>query len=1098
MESKLSNTKKQATRARRFIRAWLILIGVIALLGLAYTWIIKTLPLIAIKEISRLTNTHITVQAYTLRFDGTVDIAHLSVSPKKQTTYDGTILKARAVHARFNKASLFYLRPKLREIIVQDFVLDAKFDMETEAWNVAGMSINIPKGQGRAEEMPFIKLESGTLRYSKINEGQEEAAAVIPINALLELNRLTEKGYPFELKTAAIYKGLGQSKLTGHWKPGEITLTGGISSKDNPHLERVWSINAMAAQLTYEKAGPFTLQVRIKKLWTSQTLQSDTLDLIPPVFYGAHDPITRLQRFLDRYHPTGTADIVLDVVGHLSNFGESKISGHVTCTDISVQDYKFPYRIDHLAGRIDFTNTSYETTPHLTGKHNDTPLQVQFSKKGAGANRIYDLRLFSESMPLDQDLYDALSENNRRWWSRVDPNGFVGIDYHYLSTVDNKTKNLTVTLKDTHATYQGFAYPLRKLSGTITFDDEKTVFSQVRTHDPDRSISINGNITRRPASSPQYNLTIEATDIPVDAPLKHALSTKQRAVLDDLKFLGKLDARIRVTTGPTPETPIAYATQIHFKGASLILPYNQLPVCHLQGGPVTLASDTLHLEHVTGSYHGHPVSASGTVYLANDSELNGYDLTVHSPNISVAAAREALTPQARTAIDWFSPQGHVNVTASLKKAPQQGSGGYMATIGFMDTHIQPKLLPYPFERMTGSLVVDSNQVLLQDVALRPTSDTAQADPSSSLVINGRIALAKGRMQSARLQLAASLWPFDEQLGRALPPGFSDAYQQLLPTGTLSLEPTNIQLNRAVNGALHVTYFTNARLKNVTFRLLGGPAQFNGGLQITGQYATDTGTQQGIIALSADTLTIRNKTAQDLHALIHFDPGTRQWTSQDVMATFYGGHILGQLDLITQVGHTAEVQLQLGLVNADLSQFAADTQRDKGDSTTKTYSQGTINGNFSLIANLGPQPGRTGRCLFTVTDMRVGRVSLFSQLFSVLQLTEPRDFIYDKMLMDSYIKGDELLIEKFDMSGESLAFQGEGRLNLLDEEVDLTLIARGRRLATADPSILQSLTEGLFGAVARLKITGTINTPKIVPQALPMLEDSLKILGSPEK
>lgn len=70
------------------------------------------------------------------------------------------------------------------------------------------------------------------------------------------------------------------------------------------------------------------------------------------------------------------------------------------------------------------------------------------------------------------------------------------------------------------------------------------------------------------------------------------------------------------------------------------------------------------------------------------------------------------------------------------------------------------------------------------------------------------------------------------------------------------------------------------------------------------------------------------------------------------------------------------------------------------------------------------------------------------------------------------------------------------MNLPDGDVNLTLTARGRRVAAAQPSILQSLTEGLGGAVVRMEVTGKADDPRVETKTLPVIEDSLKILGTP--
>jgi hypothetical protein len=129
-------------------------------------------------------------------------------------------------------------------------------------------------------------------------------------------------------------------------------------------------------------------------------------------------------------------------------------------------------------------------------------------------------------------------------------------------------------------------------------------------------------------------------------------------------------------------------------------------------------------------------------------------------------------------------------------------------------------------------------------------------------------------------------------------------------------------------------------------------------------------------------------------------------------------------------------------------------------------------------------------------MQVGQLSPLGKLLYVLKLTEPKDFAFSQMLVDSYIKQDHLFFRKLDLSGRALAFYGSGQMNLRDSSIDLTLIARGARLATADPSVLQSLTEGLGQAVVQLQVTGDFYDPQVATRTFPVIKKSLEILGTP--
>jgi hypothetical protein len=155
----------------------------------------------------------------------------------------------------------------------------------------------------------------------------------------------------------------------------------------------------------------------------------------------------------------------------------------------------------------------------------------------------------------------------------------------------------------------------------------------------------------------------------------------------------------------------------------------------------------------------------------------------------------------------------------------------------------------------------------------------------------------------------------------------------------------------------------------------------------------------------------------------------------------------------------------------------------------------MNGSLSVNARLGDRSSRIGTCRLAISDMQVGQLSPLAKLLQVLKLTQSKDFAFDQMFLDSYIRRDDLLVKKLDLSGRTVAFYGSGRMDLKTRNVDLVLIARGRRLATADPSIWQSLTEGLGRAVVRIEVVGDFYDPKVTTKTLPVIGETLQILGA---
>ncbi len=266
-----------------------------------------------------------------------------------------------------------------------------------------------------------------------------------------------------------------------------------------------------------------------------------------------------------------------------------------------------------------------------------------------------------------------------------------------------------------------------------------------------------------------------------------------------------------------------------------------------------------------------------------------------------------------------------------------------------------------------------------------------------------------------------------------------------------------------------------------------------------------------MSVLADTLKVSGKSITALKADMNYDRGRQSWATDSFIADCYGGKLTGKLEFKQPAGEPSEYLLQVGFNDIDLKQFLSGPNRNetrfvnasnRTDESQDAREQlqsygatsGKMSGSLSLTTGVGRSSSRLGRCRLAITDMHVGKLSPLARLLYVLNLTEPKDSVFERMLIDSYIKNGRVLLEKFDLAGQAIAFNGSGFMDLKTRDVDLTLTARGHRLADAEPSVLQSLAEGLGGGIVRIEVTGNAYDPKIQIKTLPVIEDSLTIFG----
>jgi hypothetical protein len=1099
----MAQLKAQNTKLKIIIRRLVELLILAGLLWLFFILAGRALCRIAIGQIAELTNTKIKAESVDFHTDGSVSIENFVVSPHEGQSGNGTILKAETVYARFSIGSLLLLRPRLKEIDVNDFVFNAQYDLDTSSWNLSTLRIVAPKS--RSGRMPRVHLAAGTLQYSKLSNGQIKVAFSVPLNARFEFDEKTEKGYSFSMTTATMAHGFGKSHLTGFWKPGSITVAGGIASTDIPELEMAWIIDVLAAELKYDRSNAYSLKLRIKDLRSKHSPDLDKFVLVGPAFLEKSSPFTALQRFFNRYRPWGRIDIDLEASGNLSQLNESTLAGKVYCKDVAFCDYKFPYPIEHLIGQIDFTQNSVALN-NLAGKHGDVELFFNGWSRDFGPNWKYQIRITSDSMALDNDLYSALSTKKKEFWSAFSPTGFVAIDYRLSrQSQTNKDKKLAVELCGTEAVYKNFPYPLKNLTGKLSFEHDRVIFSDVVSQVNNRKITVNGELTTPSTNRPIYDISIEVNNIPLDSTLEAALSDRQRDLYNQIHPVGLADGLVKVSAQDS--VPASITADLSFKNASLKSDQFPLPVSDISARAV-FTPDLITVEDFTGRYAQSLVSLTGRIWPGQKDQQSRYRLSLNFQDAQLNDDLFNLLPKSlKNIVSELKPEGKVNLSADLNKESLTEPSDYRITVDCLGDSATFPQFPYPLKDITGTLMIDQNSITLKDITATPADTVLTAAETSTIKLNGQITLADNAFTSTLLQLSATDICFDERLSLALPKGIQPLYDGLSPVGRFDLDFGNIQFSRQNDGQKQMDFDGAVILKNCGFKISDATTEWDAVLKTKGLYKTADGFSNGQAVLLADNLSIKGKFFTSLKAALHYDPNLRNWCTENLTADCYGGKVTGKFEFkqptkqvqnslssSSRLTSTGEYLLQIGFHNIDLKQFLSTTRRKK--TADNGHTSGKMNGSLSLSGRLDDSSSRIGTLRLAISDMRVGKLSPLAKLLQVLKLTEPKDFAFDRMFLDSYIKQNSLFVKKLDLSGQAVAFYGSGSMNLQTRNVNLVLTARGPRLATADPSVLGSLTEGLGQAVVRMEVTGDFYDPQVTTRTLPVIQDSLRILGTP--
>ena len=1056
-------------------------------------WVRQALPGVAVAEISRLTNTRIEMGAFDFRADGSVTIDGLVVRPQGQKSYDDALLRAKSVSARFSLGSVLLLSPRLTEIRVEDVICDLQYDLDTGQWNTKGLRFN--KSAGASGRMPAISLSKGKLRYCKVSGGKTEVVMSVPIEAQLGYGRGGHDGYGFEVKTAGLSGGYGESSLSGYWRPGELAFAGGLSSTDIPSLERAWAVDVLAADIRYDRSANYTLNLRVQDVHSKQSPEVNTFRMLMPASLEESGLVATLQRFFGRYRPSGTlGEIKLQAQGNLKEPGESRVTGTIVCKDVSICDRKFPYAIHHLAGELELTE-SRMVAKGLTARHDDANLVIEGWTKGYGTERQYQYRVVADNVELDEDLYAALQPEQKQLWDAFEPAGVIGAEYGLTQTSPtDKRRYISIDLRDVDARYRKFSYPLEALSGRLYFDRDSVIVSDVVSKAGPRRIEIAGKVTGRSSGRPIYYLTIDANDVPLDETLAAALPRSYRRLYDQYDANGVADVRARIFTREEVNDvePVTFFADVSLALDSLqpeTLPVGLSDV----SAAVSITPDLLNCKEFRGRYGQSLVTLAGNVQMAEGNTARQVQARVTAQDVLLNEEVLALLPEAfQRQVARFHPHGKANLSVDLKTVDANEPLDYAIVVECLGNSIKHERFSYPLRDIRGTVRIDKDSVALTEITGTPA--VGESDLQPSLQLDGHLNLTKEGVRDGALKVKARDVPFTPELGGTLPAALAGLYRDLSPRGPFDLDLAMLQISKAAPGDTRVAFDGEANLKACDLNLSGAETTLHGAVKMNGVYTTKGGFAGGGIELDAERLTVRGKSMTDLRADIVFDPNTRRWSASDFLGDCYDGRILGSLGVDPVDEGVVQYMLHVAFDKVNLEQFLLAGRPDTA--AERQYTSGTMDASLSLGARMGNGSSRLGICRVNVVDMQVGKVSPLAKLLSVLRLTESTDYTFEQMLIDSYLKRNKLLIEKFDMSGKNLAFAGSGTMDLPSGTVDLSLTARGQRVAAAEPTVLQSLTEGLGGAVIRMEVTGPADDPRVATKTLPVIEDSLKIIGTP--
>ena len=561
--------------------------------------------------------------------------------------------------------------------------------------------------------MPGLR---GTREYELLN---------VPVDAKLRCTSHRGDAFGFRVTTAR-RSGVQGSDLQGLWQAGSngrIELKGKFSTMNAPVFDNAWDISDLAAVINYDantiaidelkmrlgdktnislngritdyKSHPsFKVHASIYNLYHSPEAVPNAFVYSQSLLANISAPIVK--RWLNEYKPRGRVDLDVNAAGEFSEIKKATCQGVLVCRDVTVTYQAFPYAIEHIAGRIGFTEQTL-SLDNLKARHNATEFVISGHSKGRGPEWDADFHVISPEVVLNDDIYKALNVKQKNTWFVLSPNGKVGVDYHFRGIPGVGRKgSMRIYLLDVSTIYLNFPYPLKHLTGVIEADRDSVKLENVTARYSGREVIING--CGFDPNHPRYDFSISAHNMPVDSQLCGALPDKYRNFGKHFDMSGFVDAKARVFKSSS-EPNANYDAAIVIHDASL--EYDKLPMAFTDiRGDVRVTPDQIDLKNVQAWSGRTRVDVSGLLRpVRPEKDIMRYNVKVDVNDLEIDDTCLSIVPASvADFIRQMHPQGKIRLIANLDNTISPNHPKFGAVVECMGNAISYSEIPLSIEK----------------------------------------------------------------------------------------------------------------------------------------------------------------------------------------------------------------------------------------------------------------------------------------------------------------------------------------------------------------------------------------------------------------
>lgn len=772
-----------------------------------------------------------------------------------------------------------------------------------------------------------------------------------------------------------------------------------------------------------------------------------------------------------------------------------------------IEHRRLPRKITdlQLAGTCNARGLSIST---LTAKCGGADVSAACNRSGWTALAPVAVRGRIVGLPLDSQLLGVLPEQLKKQWRRFKPEGainasgtltFDGSLWKSDATVDC----LGVSCEDA----ERFPYRLTNARGVVRYTSTSqpksgTLGIQLQGSAEGRGVAIAAAFRELPTLGesrppgprvpcPVGWVEITASRLRVTPAMIAALKPHAQAhkIAQSLSPTGEFGMRWRMERANAQVLSPAIETDLEAIDCAINYDRFPYPLEHLRGR-ITGRGNVWRFEGIESREANGPrvVIASGGLMPENGRQTFRLQLTAKAAALD-ETLRNAL-PQEQQAV-WrdLRPQGRVSLTTNVRYSVGDPQPQIDVTLSphAQSVSIEPTFFHYRLDRLEGRFVLRGGKVEF----------TGARAEHGRTVLTGAGSWTPGVAGSWQFRLEGLNVDYldaDHDLRLAAPLALRRVIDDLQPVGNFGIH----------NGSLIFTYDPSRASSLRTdwdIQLDCHQTDVNFGTRVEGISGvvrllgvSDGKTCRASGELDIDTMFWNGLQLTNVRGPLYSDssecllgrgvaekqPGAPH---TPITAEAYGGRVSFNTRVL--YGNRPHYMMAVGLTGVDLDRFSRDYLEAESPLTGRAAGQFNFEGHGASIYGL------KGTGVLDVSEANLYELPVAVALLKVLRNRTPDTKAFDGCHAEFTMEGEHLTFDRLDLLGDAVSLYGRGTASL-DKKVNLTFHTIVGRHAPSIP-LVRSFIGQASEQILRLRVLGTIDTPEIRREALPVVGNVLEQL-----